>query len=53
MMHIGNYDSEPKSFKKMEEFIQKNYKKRATKVHREIYLSDTPKVVPGKLKILN
>ena len=50
MMHLGNYDNEPKSFKIMEEFCEKNNLIRKSKQHREIYLSDVRKVIPEKLK---
>jgi hypothetical protein len=50
MMHIGSYDSEPVSFKQMEDFCQQNGYKRESKQHREIYLSDFRKVSPDKLK---
>ena len=50
MLHIGSYDDEPASFKKMEEFAEENDLVRPTKVHREIYLSDFRKVAPEKLK---
>lgn len=50
MMHIGSYDSEPVSFKQMEDFCIQNGYKRESKQHREIYLSDFRKVSPAKLK---
>jgi len=50
MMHIGSYDSEPGSFKQMEDFCLQNGYKRESKQHREIYLSDFRKVSPDKLK---
>jgi hypothetical protein len=50
MMHIGSYDSEPLSFKLMEEFCTENNLVRQAKPHREIYLSDPRKVIPEKLK---
>jgi hypothetical protein len=50
MMHIGSYDSEPGSFKQMEEFCQQYGYKRESMQHREIYLSDFRKVSPDKLK---
>ena len=50
MMHIGSYDSEPASFKQMEDFCRQNGYKRESKQHREIYLSDFRKVSPDKLK---
>jgi hypothetical protein len=52
MMHIGSYDDEPASFKKMEEFCHDNNFTRESKVHREIYLSDARKVSPEKLKTI-
>ena len=50
MMHIGSYDSEPASFKQMEDFCQQNGHTRESKQHREIYISDFRKVSPDKLK---
>lgn len=50
MMHLGSYDSEPVSFKIMEDFIEENGYKRVSKIHREIYLSDPRKTAPEKLK---
>jgi hypothetical protein len=50
MMHLGSYDDEPASFKRMEDFCTENNLKRESKIHREIYLSDARKVSPEKLK---
>ncbi len=50
MMHMGSYDSEPESFKVMEEFTSEQGFKRSSKKHREIYLSDPRKANPEKLK---
>lgn len=50
MLHIGSYETEPESFKKMEKFCSENSLKRTSKRHREIYLSDPRKVAPEKLK---
>lgn len=50
MMHLGSYDSEPASFKIMENFIDEQGYKRKSKIHREIYLSDPRKTAPEKLK---
>ena len=50
MLHTGNYDSEPESFKEMELFALQIKKKRIAHTHREIYLSDARKVDPEKLK---
>ena len=52
MLHIGSYDSEPASFKKMEDFCAANSLKRVSKIHREIYLSDARKTAPEKLKTI-
>lgn len=50
MIHLGSYDTEPKSFKLMEEYAAQVNLTRLSKVHREIYLSDVRKVAPEKLK---
>jgi len=50
MMHIGSFDDEPVSFKKMEAFAQANNLRRTSKKHREIYLSDFRKVETARLK---
>lgn len=39
MMHIGSYDDEAESFKKMQVFIGENGLEIKTLIHREIYLS--------------
>lgn len=52
MLHVGSYDNEPKSFKLMEEFAQTQNRIRASKVHKEIYLSDARKVSDDKLKTI-
>ena len=50
MMHIGSYDDEPASFEIMEAFAADKDFVRASKKHREIYISDFRKVLPEKLK---
>jgi hypothetical protein len=50
MLHIGSYDNEPETFKIMEDFATNKDLERASKIHREIYLSDFRKVAPEKLK---
>ena len=50
MLHEGSYNSEPASFKKMQEFADANGLKRISLLHREIYLSDARKVAAEKLK---
>lgn len=50
MMHLGSYDNEPESFRRMEAFAEQANLQRLSKRHREIYLSDFRKVAPEKLK---
>jgi hypothetical protein len=50
MLHVGSYDDEAASFRQMEEFSRTQGRKRLTKSHREIYLSDFRKVPAEKLK---
>ncbi|WP_445356120.1 GyrI-like domain-containing protein [Microbulbifer sp. EKSA008] len=50
MLHLGRYEDEPISFEKMEAFTKDQGLNRLSKVHKEIYLSDTRKVAPEKLK---
>jgi len=50
MMHIGSYDEEPESFARMEAYCEAQGYVRASKTHREIYLSDPRKTAPAKLK---
>ena len=50
MLHLGPFEEEPASFEKMEAFTEDNGLVRCSKIHREIYLSDTRKVAPEKLK---
>lgn len=52
MLHVGSYDSEPASFKLMEEYTASNDLTRISKDHKEIYLSDARKVAPEKLKTI-
>ncbi|GLR72978.1 GyrI-like domain-containing protein [Agaribacter marinus] len=50
MLHLGPFEDEPESFKVMEEFAKSENLIRISKAHREVYLSDTRKVAPEKLK---
>jgi hypothetical protein len=50
IMHIGSYDSEPESFRKMENYCKESGLIRKSMIHREIYLSDARKVSPEKLR---
>ena len=50
MLHVGPYDTEPETFRKIETFMEDNQLEKVTKAHREIYLSDFRKVEASKLK---
>jgi hypothetical protein len=50
MLHVGDFDSEPESFKKMDTFIKNSNLRRADQTHREIYLSDARKTPSEKLR---
>ncbi|NMH85902.1 GyrI-like domain-containing protein [Flavivirga algicola] len=49
-LHIGSYDNEAATFKKMEAFANDQGLNRQSKIHREIYLSDFRKVSEERLK---
>lgn len=50
MLHIGSYDTEPGSFKMMEEYAKEQNLTRIDKKHKEIYLSDPGRIAKEKLK---
>ena len=50
MLHVGDYDNEPESFAKMQNFIDENGLSRNSSNHTEIYLSDVNKMERDKLK---
>jgi hypothetical protein len=50
MMHVGPFDTEPESFRKMEEYALAFGITRISHNHREIYLSDPRRTAPEKLK---
>lgn len=53
IMHIGDYDEEPKTVAVMDKFLQENgYENDLTegRLHHEIYLSDARKVAPERRK---
>ena len=52
ILHVGSYDDEPASFKKIDDLVASENKQRIFKVHREIYLSDARRVAPDKLKTI-
>lgn len=52
ILHVGSYDDEPESFIKIDQLVAENHKKRISKIHREIYLSDARRVSADKLKTI-
>ncbi|MBB6633305.1 GyrI-like domain-containing protein [Cohnella thailandensis] len=50
MMHLGRFEDEPASFARMEAYCTEHGYLRASKIHREIYLSDPRKTEPSKLR---
>lgn len=50
MMHMGSFDDEPESFARMEAYCVEHGFARASKIHREIYLSDPRKTEAARLK---
>lgn len=52
MMHIGPFDTEPESFRLMQEYCDKQGLKRISKCHRELYLSDFRKTKADSLKTI-
>lgn len=55
VMHIGSFDDEPETVALMDDYIEKNGYKNdisKTRLHHEIYLSDTRKTAPEKQKTI-
>lgn len=52
MLHIGSYDTELITFRKMNSFISRHNLSRTNAIHREIYLSDARRVQKDKLKTM-
>ncbi len=50
ILHVGPFDDEPRSFEKLNSFIEASNCMRATLMHKEIYLSDFRKTEKDKLK---
>ena len=48
ILHVGPYAEEPATFEKLEAFIAKEGYERASKEHKEIYISDPRKSAPEK-----
>ncbi len=51
-LHIGAFDDEPVTFDAMHAFVESHGYKRASKQHREIYMSDFRRVAPEKRKTI-
>lgn len=52
-LHVGPYDEEIITFNKLKDYIQENNLQRTDqRYHKEIYLSDSRRVAPEKLKTL-
>lgn len=51
MLHVGSFDSEPESLKKIQEFVTTNNLTQ-NGLHHEIYLSDFRKTPPEKLRTI-
>lgn len=52
ILHVGPFDDEPATFKRMEAFIEDKGFERQFKTHKEIYLSDFNKTAPEKLRTI-
>ncbi|APX71294.1 GyrI-like domain-containing protein [Companilactobacillus allii] len=50
ILHVGPFDTEPESFKIMEELSSEIDRPRKSKIHREIYLSDARRIEPERLR---
>ena len=56
VMHIGSYDEEPETIRKMEEYVKEaGYRVDLSegRKHHEIYLSDPRRTAPERLKTDN
>jgi len=49
-MHSGSFDTEPETFKLMEQFCSENKLKRIEKAHKEIYITDARRTPPERSK---
>jgi hypothetical protein len=52
ILHVGSFDSEPESFKRLEGYIEEKGYRRKSKAHKEIYLSDFNKTKAENLKTI-
>lgn len=52
ILHIGSFDEEPASFKKMDQFARENGLQRNRSFHRELYLNNANRVAKDKLQTI-
>lgn len=52
LLHKGPFDNESLSFAKMDKFAKEQNLSRLNYFHREIYLSDSRKTAPEKLRTI-
>jgi hypothetical protein len=52
ILHIGPYDAEPATFEAMERFTEEQGYRRTEKRHHEIYMNDSRRTSPEKLKTI-
>lgn len=52
ILHVGSFDSESDSFKRLEEFLEQEGYQRTSKNHKEIYLNDFNKTAVENLKTI-
>jgi hypothetical protein len=50
MLHVGDYDDEPRTFAEMQNYIEANNLSRRDDTHREIYLTDANRTARNKMK---
>lgn len=52
ILHVGSFDNEPDSFKKLTQFLDTQSYQGTSKAHKEIYLSDFRRVAEEKRKTI-
>lgn len=52
ILHIGAFDDEPASFKKMDEFLKTHQLERIGSYHKEIYMNNANRTEKSKLKTI-
>lgn len=50
MLHVGPFDEEPHSFKRMEQYCTDHGLQRLSHIHREIYTTDARRTQPEKMR---